>query len=196
MLTAIKTRIANMVTRAVVKLVDDAKKFQELQVDMLNGETRDEVERVQNYGFTSVPLAGAEAVAVCVGGRRDHSIVIACDDRRYRLKGLTNGEVAIYTDEGDKIVMKRGGTIELTASTKVHLVTPLVECSTDLKVLGKLDVTGNIGSEATITGATDVVGGGKHLKTHVHLGTSLTTASSCSAGGATGTVAGSTAAPT
>jgi hypothetical protein len=31
-----------------------------------------------------------------------------------------------------------------------------------------LDVTGDIDSSGTVTATTDVVGGGKHLKTHTH----------------------------
>jgi phage gp45-like len=64
------TRIANMVARALVKNVDDSLKVQILQLGVLADETREGVERIQNYGFTSVPLEGAEAVALFVGGRQ------------------------------------------------------------------------------------------------------------------------------
>jgi len=201
MLTAsLRNQVANTVTRAIVQLVDDSRKFQALQVEMLAGEVRENVERVQNYGFTSVPLppdedgVGPEAVVVSVGGRRDHAVVIACDDRRYRIKGLVGGEVAVYTDQGDKIVLKRDGHMELTASTKVLVTCPLIELKASTKVLvtGKLDVTdtatiagkltvnndvgitgdvvadGDLDCGKTVTAITDVVGGGKHLKTHTH----------------------------
>lgn len=191
----LRVRVLNTVTRAVVKLVDDSQKFQALQVEMLNGEVRSDVERVQNYGFTSVPLEGAEAVGVCVGGKREHAVVIAVDDRRYRLVGLEAGEVAIYTDQGDKVVLKRGGTIQVTASTKVELLTPLVECSTNLKVLGKLDVTGNITGSADVAGA-KVLDGGIELGTHTH---GITTAglggSVTSAPGSVTVLTGTTGAP-
>ena len=124
---ALVNRLANMVARAVVSLADDSKGVQALQVDVLKGETRDEIERLQDYGFTSVPKPGAEASILFVGGRRDHGLAIAVDDRRYRIKNLESGEVAIYTDQGDKIVLKRGGNIEVTASTKVVINSPLVE---------------------------------------------------------------------
>jgi phage baseplate assembly protein V len=149
------TRIANMVARALVKNVDDSLKVQILQLGVLADETREGVERIQNYGFTSVPLEGAEAVALFVGGRRDHGLVIAVDDRRYRLKALENGEVAMYSDQGDKLVIKRGGTIEVTASTKVVLTTPLVE----------------------LTGNTNKVAKGESLNTAIaNLGTAIATA--------------------
>ncbi len=113
-----------MVSRAVIKLVTDAAKLQKVQIGMLADEERGDVERFQNYGFTSVPHADAEAIAVSVGGSRSHMVVIAVDDRRYRLAGLEDGEVAIYTDEGDKIVLKRGREIEVTAGTRFIVNAP------------------------------------------------------------------------
>lgn len=113
-----------MVSRAVIKLVTDAAKLQKVQISMLADEERGDVERFQNYGFTSVPHADAEAIAVSVGGSRSHMVVIAVDDRRYRLAGLEDGEVAIYTDEGDKIVLKRGREIEVTAGTRFIVHAP------------------------------------------------------------------------
>lgn len=126
LLRPLSNRVSNMVRRAVVNSTDDTTKMQELQVTVLQDETRG-IERFQNYGFTSVPLNGSEALVVFVGGRSDHGLAVAVDDRAHRLTGLQAGEVAIYTDQGDSVVIKRGGTIEVTASTKVKLMTPAVE---------------------------------------------------------------------
>jgi phage baseplate assembly protein V len=112
---SIKVKIACLLSRAVVTLVDDSKKMQELQLSILEGETRGGIERVQNYGFTSVPLPGAEAVTLFVGGHRDHGLAVAVDDRRYRLTGLQEGEVALYHKDGAKILLKSDGTVEVTA---------------------------------------------------------------------------------
>jgi phage baseplate assembly protein V len=127
LLQPIRTRLDNMVARAVVQLVNDGTKLQVVQLSILDGETREGCERFQSYGLTSVPLDGAEAVVLFAGGRRDHGLVIAVDDRRYRLKGMQGGEVALYTDEGDRIHFKRGGTIEVKAATKVIVDAPMTE---------------------------------------------------------------------
>ncbi len=127
LLAPLRTRVANMVSRAVLSGIDDSTRMQLLQVGLLSEETRDGIERFQNYGFTSNPLTGAEAVVVFVGGRRDHGLAIAVDDRRYRLRNLESGEVAVYTDQGDSIVIRRGGTIEVTGATAVVLDAPSVE---------------------------------------------------------------------
>ncbi|WP_052494007.1 phage baseplate assembly protein V [Nitrosospira sp. NpAV] len=132
MIAPLARRVRLMVGRGVLSLVNDGLKMQGVQVQLLAGEVRD-LERFQDYGFTSVPHGGAEVAAVFIDGNRDHGIAIRVDDRRYRLKGLQPGEVAIYTDQGDKIVMQRGGVIEVTASTKVRMVTPLLEVTGDIK---------------------------------------------------------------
>lgn len=119
-LEAMKRKLYGMCARCVLRLASDGLKLQALQVGLLDGETADDVERFQNYGFTSVPLPGAEGVCLFLGGDRAHGVVIAMDDRRYRLKALQGGEVAIYTDEGDSIVLKRGNEIHVTTTTMRH----------------------------------------------------------------------------
>ena len=168
----LRRRVRLMIGRAVLAAADDSKGIQLVQVKLLDGEVGDGVERMQNYGYTSVPKVGAEGVMVCVSGDRTHGIVVVMDDRRYRLKNLQPGEVALYTDEGDTIVMKRGRKIEVTAgaevtvtapvvkveaSTKVTLTTPLVEMTQDLSVGGSITAAG-------------VTADGISLTTHAHGG--------------------------
>ncbi|MBL4763526.1 MAG: phage baseplate assembly protein [Gammaproteobacteria bacterium] len=107
LLQPIQRKIQQVVSRGVVRLVDDALKMQGMQLTLMADETLDGVERFQNYGYTSVPLPGAEAITLSVNGHRSHSVVIVVDDKRYRLKGLAGGEVALYDDQGQKIHLKR-----------------------------------------------------------------------------------------
>lgn len=114
-LEPLRQRVANVVTRAVVSLVADTTKLQQLQVSSL-GETRDGCERFQQYGFTSVPLVGAEAVMLSVGGLPDHVLIVAVDDRRYRKTGLQPGEAALYNHEGAYLLVKTGSSLEANRS--------------------------------------------------------------------------------
>lgn len=113
----ITRRVRLLARRAVVKLVYDDPKMQDLQLAIFAGEVRDRVERFQDYGFTSHPHTGAEAIVLALGGSSDHSVAIKVDDRRYRLTALAAGEVALYTDEGDTIVFKRGKIIDISTDT-------------------------------------------------------------------------------
>lgn len=125
--------LANILARGVVALGNSASKLQSLQLRLLAGEVKDNMEHLEPYGFTACPLAGAEALAGFIGGDRSHGVVIVVADRRFRLQGLKPGEVALYTDEGDKFHFKRGRVIDLEtvtlnikASDSVNFDTPLI----------------------------------------------------------------------
>lgn len=125
----LRRRVLLMVGRAVLALVDDSRKLQIVQVQGLARETLDGAERVQQYGFSSHPHPGAECVVLAVGGARQHPLVIAVDDRRYRVTGLARGETCLYTDEdsGDhphRVTLKRGRRIELKADTTTLTLEP------------------------------------------------------------------------
>lgn len=112
----IHRRVRLMIARAVLKLVDETKTFQTIQVS-IRDELRDDAERFQNYGVSSFPAVGAEALVVMVGGSADHSVVVAVDDRRYRPKTLIEGEVCVYTlANGIRILCKADGLVQLGTS--------------------------------------------------------------------------------
>ena len=119
-------RTALAIARAILRVIDDSLPIQAVQIDLLSGETRDKVERFQEYGFTSVPLPGCRGIALFIGGDRSHGAVIATEDNRYRKKDLEGGEVAIYTDEGDYVYFKRGRIIEIKAANGVIVNAPTV----------------------------------------------------------------------
>lgn len=120
-----------LIARCTVALANAGRKLQTLQIRMLAGELKDGMEHLEPYGYTSCPKPGAEGVAVFPGGDRSHGVVVVISDRRFRLQGLKPGEVALYTDEGDKIHFERGhkltiktGTLNVEASEEVHFKTP------------------------------------------------------------------------
>lgn len=182
----LKRRVDLMVSRCVLRVVNDALKVQGVQVGLLAGETRGNLERMQEYGFTSRPHPGAEGLAVFVGGGRDHGVVVACEDRRYRLRGLASGEVALYTDEGDYIHFKRGKVVEMStetfrvnAGTKVEINTPLVDVNTQT-----FDVAASVQASLAAP-AVDMGGGGAQatLTGSLHITGPVTTASSVTSSG-------------
>jgi phage baseplate assembly protein V len=104
-------RVRNMVTRVTVAGVDPAPQMQEVQVDGLADETQDGAEHFEPYGFTSHPFGDAEGIGLAVGGLRSHMLVINVADRRYRMTGLEEGEVAIHDDQGQSILLGRDGIV-------------------------------------------------------------------------------------
>lgn len=110
-----------LATRGIVKLVDSTTLLQELQVAAVGGEVLDNIEHWEAYGFTSRPHPGAEALLISLGGDRDHTVAVNVADRRFRLRGLATGEVAISTDEGDVIHFMRGNEILINSTSKINM---------------------------------------------------------------------------
>lgn len=168
--------------RGVLALVKSAGAVQMLQGEGLAGEALQDNELFQHYGYTSNPPAGTMAIVLPIGGKTAHGIVIATEHGEYRLKNLASGEVAIYTDEGDSIVLKRGRLIEVTtqtlrvntevmevnASTKIDFNTPMVTCSEQATVQHRLTGNGSLtitnasgtGGASAFVGSINQTGGG------------------------------------
>ena len=172
--TSLARRIRMLLSRAVVNLVNDALQVQGLQISVLDGEVGT-AQRFQNYGFTSNPLQGAEAVVASIAGARSHRVVLAVEDGRYRLKNLQPGQVAMYTDEGDSIVFARGRIIQVTAgneldvsapvvkvsaTTSVTLDSPTVTCTQNLQVNGKINANSDITTATQVTATNQVTADG------------------------------------
>ncbi len=109
-------RVKQVVTRVVLTAIDDSLKMQMVQFEGVADQVREQIERLQEYGFTSVPDKGAEGVALKVGVG-SHQVIIATDDRRYRPKNLQPGDVALYRlAEGILVKLLAGQNVELGPS--------------------------------------------------------------------------------
>ena len=126
LIAPLQRKVQLMLARAVLTLIDDAHGLQLLQAVVNKGDLWDGVQRIQEYGFTSVPLPGAEAVIVAIGGLRANGVALAVDDRRYRLQGLPGGAVALYDDRGQIVYLRRDG-MHLKAVGKLRLEGDTVE---------------------------------------------------------------------
>lgn len=159
MLAPLSRRMRLMVSRAVIVLVNDSLKTQRLQLNVLKDEVPDGVERFAEYGFTSAPHKGCQAVVVSIGGSRSHMIVIATHDGNSRLSGLAEGEVALYDDLGQKVHLTRNGIvidgagkdIKIQNTPNVIADTPKFTFMHDVEIFGKLDVTEDITGQANMT---------------------------------------------
>ena len=156
LLKNIQSRVLLMIGRGVLKAVSDNANAQLCQVSLLDGELKSNVERVQDYGMTSVPPAGSLATVLFVGGDRSNGVIIAAENRKIRVKGLKAGEVAIYTDEGDEIYLKRGNEIafktkKMTVSAAaVDITAPAITLNGAVSISETLDVTQNITAQAEV----------------------------------------------
>lgn len=120
-------RIQAMVGKAILAAVKDSGDIQVVKVSGLSDETQDGVERVQNYGVTSVPPEGGETVLVFVGGNKEHPVAVAVDHGKSRPKGLKAGEVCLYSKHGQAVYLTEDGAVEFrTGGTPGELATEVL----------------------------------------------------------------------
>lgn len=144
--------------RAVLKGGVTRTRVQRLNAEALAGELLQDVELMQQFGHTSAPPDGSQLIVIPLGGRTSAAVVVASEHGTYRFKVDAQGEAALYNQWGDVIHLKQDRSIRVAAALKVRVETPLAEFTGDVTVGG------------TLTAATDVMGGGKSLKTHTHGG--------------------------
>lgn len=141
----IAQRLSRKVQRGIITLVYENEGIQWLQVKARDGYVY-EAPRIQEYGFTSVPHVGAQAVLLMIDD--SNAVVIAVDDGRHRPKDTPYGEVIVYDDEGTAVHIKRGGIIHCSAATKIDFETP------DAFFSGNIHASGDIKDHAQGDGYT------------------------------------------
>lgn len=149
--------------RGKLTLTQAGEPIQRVQVSGLADETLQDIEQLQQFGFTSHAPADTDVIVIPLGGDTSHGIVIASEHGSFRVKNLQSGEVAVYDESGSSIVLKRGKLIEIDcdtlhikAKTKIKMDSPLVEASEVLTAQGQINGNGGMaiqgGSGAKFTG--------------------------------------------
>jgi phage baseplate assembly protein V len=126
---------------------------QTVQVQVLDGETL-KAQRIEPYGLSYRPKAGAQAYLVFPGGDRALGLALVVGDKRYQLE-LVEGEVALHDDEGNFVKLGRGGLATVKAASKVIADTPEFETTGNAVIGGNLKVVGvaTLSGGAAINGA-------------------------------------------
>lgn len=163
LLAPLQRRLRLIADRAIVTLVNDALQRQNLQLKVLADEGADDVERFQNYGHTSVPPDGSEAIVLGLGGARAGLVAIAVEHKGFRPKGLEEGDSCLYHLEGHNLTLGKDGLAALSAKSVITTATEqTLTISPENEILGALHVTLNITTDA------DVIINGKSFLGHTH----------------------------
>ena len=110
-----------MLSKALVHTFDDNNDIQLVKLSGLSGEVLDGVERLQNYGLSSVPDSDSEAIVAYLNGKRDHGVVIVCDNGASRPTKLESGEVVLYSSNGQTVLLDKDGKLVLTGADDVEI---------------------------------------------------------------------------
>lgn len=173
------------IKKGYLEIVNDTAMLQTAQVTGKSDEVHENVERYQNYGFSSTPVNydndnGKGAACLIASSASNIPVIIATDDRRYRPKNSKSGDVVIYsthdtptathdtatqrialTDDGTsnfRLVIKIGSTkIEVKNDGTVNITATTINMNGNVNITGDIAITGNVTN-----------GGVNISKTHKH----------------------------
>jgi len=178
-------RLLHAIGRGRVTTGNDSGPVQTQQIRLGADEIKDDVPRLAEFGFTSMPPVGSDAVLVFIGGDRSNGAIVATGHQASRPRGLKEGETMIYTQDGKSIYLTADGgvvieangqdvtvngaiNVTINATGKVRMVTPLLE------VTG--DIIDNAGSNShNMAQMRSIYNGHDHAVPGVALGTSTVT---------------------
>lgn len=161
------TRAMNTFARGIVRLVFDGLRAQEVQASLTDGETHEDLQRLQPYGFHSSPPVGTECLAVFIGGNRDHGLVVGEVFRAASARNLASGEVLVFNAlTGATARLKADGSIDVTPAPgqSVNVLGPLAIAG-NVTVTGSLTASGNV---SDVNGSMQEMRG--YYNTHTHGG--------------------------
>jgi phage baseplate assembly protein V len=145
-----------------------------LQARLGEAEVRDNLPRLAEFGFTSMPPDGSDMVVLFVGGDRSNGVVIATGHIATRMKNLAPGESALYDSLGKHVYLK-ADRIEVDA--KGQLVNVINASDVNVNASGTVTVNAAgvvINCDVTVNGnvhaSGDVTAAGISLHNHTHSG--------------------------
>jgi phage baseplate assembly protein V len=160
-------RIMLMIGIGKVTTGNDGGAVQMLQIQLGADEVRDNTPRVAEFGFTSMPPPGSDAVLAFLRGDRSSGIVIATGNQTYRLKNLATGEVALYDAfgkyvklsqtgivveaAGQSVTVNNASTVVVNATTSVTLNTPQTHMTGALTVDGAVVMKSTVEADGAVT---------------------------------------------
>lgn len=140
MIQQIINRLKSILARGIIQMVADEGGRQFCQITVLAGEHKNNVERIQHFGFTSNPPSGSAAVIGFIGADRGKPVVLGDNDPATRKKGLAAGESSSYDAFGQYVYLKKDGSIEIRTNGDL-----LIKSADKVRIeTDQLEVTGEI----------------------------------------------------
>lgn len=108
------------VRRVTYKNIKDNGQTQTASIEVADGIWRDDVEVMQPYGLAShVPLDGGLAIAFAIGGDQGDMVIMPLSNPSKRLGKLAEGEIGLYNEHGDMLVIGADGAIKVQAGASM-----------------------------------------------------------------------------
>jgi len=122
MINSLYRRIVLLIGRGHITAVNDSGPVQKMQVKFSTLETHDNLPRLAEFGFSSNPPSGADAVVSFFGGDRSNGVVIATGHQQSRPVNLLPGESMLYSQDGKHVYLTADDGIVIDAQGQSVIV--------------------------------------------------------------------------
>jgi phage baseplate assembly protein V len=109
-------RVVNASAPGVVSQVDDTATIATLRLSVGYQEIMDKKPLLQQYGFSSVPPDGSDALAIFLSGDRSNGVVVGTNDQKSRPTGRAPGAVTLYDASGNSVALSKEHGIVVTGN--------------------------------------------------------------------------------
>lgn len=133
----IERRVNNMIARAIVTKTNEGKHSQTCNLTVMTGEYLSNVDRLQQFGFSSFAPDNSEATVAFVTGSREFPLILAVDQPEKRFK-VKQGEAAIYSAyetywhlKADKSLNGKAAKLNLELTEDAKIKSPKTQIESD-----------------------------------------------------------------
>ncbi|GAA3676685.1 phage baseplate assembly protein V [Acetobacter lovaniensis] len=149
------------------------------QISMFgNTMIRDDTRLMQHYGFTSAPLAGANALVHGIMGSNSNNVITGTHDERYTPRDLQPGEVVLFDYQGQSIELRHSQTINISSmktttinidgKNQITITDGQIHITGNATIDRDVEIDGNLHVKGNVTCDSDVTASGISLKSHTH----------------------------
>lgn len=167
--------IGNIIQIGTIETVDLAEATCRVRVgETVTGDVCWIVQRAGKTRTWSPPSVGEQCLLICPEGDTDGALALlgifsdanpAPSDKAIDLIRFDDGALVSYDAAAHLLVaqLPAGGKVQIDAPGGVKITGPV-------EIIGPVKVTGDVGITGKAEASDDVIGGGKSLKSHKHLG--------------------------
>ena len=129
------TKLQASITRGILKLVDDEKPTQTIQVELRFDEIADAIEHFQPFGVSFNPTKDSEVLVLAIGSSQDNLVALNATDRSIRPTGIQEGEGGLYTPSGWKVFCDEDDVVHLAEKSASDFVALAADVKRELDAI-------------------------------------------------------------
>lgn len=156
--------------RAELVDVDDSGEHQIATALGYDDERFSRIHRVQAFGLSANPPAGAHGLVGLVNGRLDQAVLLGIEHQQYRPRNVPPGATKLYDQDGTFVYLDAAGNLyaetrkqaQVKAGETAIVEAPAIQLKGNVTITGTLTVGGDVTVDGNIANTGDMTTDGVH----------------------------------